>query len=430
MVIAVDDAFAGLVDQLYQRRHVMGRPGLGHQLFPGRGWILGGADKGDHLIEINHRDRQPDQAMGPIPRLAEVEYGAPGDDLFPEGDEEHQDLTQVKHFRPPGIERQHIYPKRGLELGVAKQLVEDHLMHGVALKLDHHPDPLAVRFIAQVGDALHLLVAHHFGDLFHHPRLVHLVGNFGDDDGLAVAAQFLDLGAPTHEHGAAPGVKSRADTRGPVNDPPGREIRTGHAFHKPFHRGFRVVEQHATGVDQLAQVMGRDIGRHADGDTTGAVDQKVGKSRRKDRRLAGRIVVILLEIDGVLVDVLKKLVGRVGQAGFGISHGGGAIAVHGAEVALAIDERQAQGEFLRHAHHGIVDRRIAMGMIFTHDIAHHPGRFTERPVPVVAHLVHGMEDAPVHRLEPVAHIGKGARDDHAHGVIEVRALHLFFDGDR
>ena len=36
----------------------------------------------------------------------------------------------------------------------------------------------------------------------------------------------------------------------------------------------------------------------------------------------------------------------------------------------------------------------------------------------------------MHRLQPVAHIGQRAADDHAHRVIEVGAPHLVGDGDR
>ena len=35
----------------------------------------------------------------------------------------------------------------------------------------------------------------------------------------------------------------------------------------------------------------------------------------------------------------------------------------------------------------------------------------------------------MHRLQAVARIGQRARHDHAHGVIEIRALHLLDDGD-
>jgi hypothetical protein len=41
-----------------------------------------------------------------------------------------------------------------------------------------------------------------------------------------------------------------------------------------------------------------------------------------------------------------------------------------------------------------------------------------------------MEDAAVHRLQPVAHVGQCAADDHAHGVIEIALPHLVGDRDR
>ena len=46
-----------------------------------------GADQGDHLVDIGHRDGEAEQHVGPVPRLAELEDGAPGDDLLAEGDE-------------------------------------------------------------------------------------------------------------------------------------------------------------------------------------------------------------------------------------------------------------------------------------------------------------------------------------------------------
>ena len=44
--------------------------------------------------------------------------------------------------------------------------------------------------------------------------------------------------------------------------------------------------------------------------------------------------------------------------------------------------------------------------------------------------MHAEKNAAMHRLQAVANIGQGAAHDHAHGVIEVRPLHLVFDIDR
>ena len=78
----------------------------------------------------------------------------------------------------------------------------------------------------------------------------------------------------------------------------------------------------------------------------------------------------------------------------------------------------------------VIDGRIAVGMVFTQHFTDDTGRFLVRRVGADAHIVHGVEDAPVDRLQAVAGIGQGARDDHAHGVIEVGRAHLLVDIDR
>ena len=120
---------------------------------------------------------------------------------------------------------------------------------------------------------------------------------------------------------------------------------------------------------------------------------------------------------------------NLGHAGFGIAHGRGRIAVYGAEVALAIDQRQPQREVLRHAHQRVIDRLVTVRMILTDDVADDAGGFSVGLVPVVAVLVHREQDAAMHRLQPVAHVGQRAADDHAHCVIEIAFPHLLFDGD-
>ena len=191
-----------------------------------------------------------------------------------------------------------------------------------------------------------------------------------------------------------------------------------------------IVDQRDAGVDHLAEIVRRDVGRHADRDAAGAVDQKIGKARRQHHRLALGIVVIGLEIDGVLVEILDQRAGDAFEAHFGVAHGRRRIAVDRAEVALPVDQRQAHGEILRHAHQRVVDRLVAVRMIFADHVADDAGGFAVRLVPLVAVLVHRVEDAPMHGLEPVARIRQRARHDHAHGVIEVALLHLLGDRNR
>ncbi len=114
---------------------------------------------------------------------------------------------------------------------------------------------------------------------------------------------------------------------------------------------------------------------------------------------------------------------------FGITHRGRGIAVDRAEIALPVDQRHAHGEILRHPHQRVIDRLVAVRVIFTDDVADGAGRLAVRLVPVEAVLVHRVENAPMHRLQTVARIRQRTRHDHAHGVIEVGALHLVEDGN-
>ena len=189
-----------------------------------------------------------------------------------------------------------------------------------------------------------------------------------------------------------------------------------------------IVDQRDAGVDHFAEIVRRNVGGHADRDAAGAVDQKVREFRRQNRRLLLGAVVVRLEVDGVLVDIVEQVVRDLGQAGFGITHGGGHIAVDRTEIALPVDQRHAHGEILRHADHRIVDRLVAMGMVFTDHVADDARRLAVWLVPVEPVLIHRVENAAMHRLEAVARIRQRARHDHAHGVIEVGAFHLVEDG--
>ena len=117
------------------------------------------------------------------------------------------------------------------------------------------------------------------------------------------------------------------------------------------------------------------------------------------------------------------------ETALGVPHRRRRIAVDRAVVALPVDQRQAHREILRHAHQRVVDRLVAVRVIFTHHVADHAGRFDVFLVRRMAVLVHRKQDAPMHRLETVTRVRERPRHDHAHRVIEVAALHLLGDGN-
>ena len=84
----------------------------------------------------------------------------------------------------------------------------------------------------------------------------------------------------------------------------------------------------------------------------------------------------------------------------------------------------AHGKILGHANGRIVDGRISVRVILTHDIADDARRLLVGLVVVVIDFVHRKENAPVDGLEAVPHVGYGAPDYDAHRVVEIRKLYF------
>ena len=424
------NAMARIVDQQHHRRHILGRPVARHQLLARFLGVGRGADQLDHFVDIGNGDSQTHQNMGAVARLVEQELGAPRHDFFAERDEGDQHVLERHHQRTAAVERHGVDAETRLQRRETIKLVHHHVALGIALQFDHHAIAVAIGLVAQIGNAVDLLVAHQFSDALDHRRLVHLIGNFGNDDRFAVLAQGLEGDLAAHHHRAAAGVIGAVDAGAAENDAAGREIRTGHDLDEVVGRDRRIVDHCDGRVDDLAEIVRRNIGRHADGNAAGAIDQQIRIARRQNLRFAFAAVIVFLEVDSVLVDVVKQSHRRLGQLTLGVTHGGGRIAVDRAEIALPVDELQAHREVLRHAHQGVIDRAVAMRMIFAHHVADDARRFDVFLVRGVALLVHRIEDAPVHRLQAVANVGQRAAHDHAHRVIEIRTLHLFGNGDR
>ncbi len=134
--------------------------------------------------------------------------------------------------------------------------------------------------------------------------------------------------------------------------------------------------------------MRRNVGGHADGDAARAIDDEIGNARGQNGWLGCGLVVVGDEVDGLHVDVGEHLAGDALHAALGVTHGRGRVAIDGAEVALAIDERVAQRKGLRHAHQRVVDGRVAVRMVDAHGLADNLGALGVLLVVLQAHLAH------------------------------------------
>ena len=272
-----------------------------------------------------------------------------------------------------------------------------------------------------------LAVLDQFGDLDGQVVRVGLVGQFGDHEAGA-ALELLDVDHGAHGDRAAAGAVGVLDALVAQDRGAGREVRPLDALDQLFEQllaaGRRVRQVPLDAVGHLAEVVRRDVGGHADGDAGGPVDQQVREPRRQDGGFLVLAVVVVLEVDGFLVDVADHLHGQRRHLGFGVPGGGGAVVAGRAEVALAQRQRVAHGPVLDQADQRIVDGGVAVRVVLAHDLAHHAGALVEGAVRAVAAVEHRVEHAAVDRLEAVADVGQRAAHDDGHGVVEVGALHF------
>ena len=91
---------------------------------------------------------------------------------------------------------------------------------------------------------------------------------------------------------------------------------------------------------------------------------------------------------------------------------------------MAVDEHAAHGEILPHAHQGIVHAGVPVGVVLAQHVPHGGGAFLIGIGVGKTAFVHGVQDAPVHGLQPVPHVRQGAAHDDGHGVVDIARLHF------
>ena len=217
----------------------------------------------------------------------------------------------------------------------------------------------------------------------------------------------------------------------PVNNAPRGEVRPIDKTHQLFYANIInpviIVNQVYAGVNDFGQVVGRDAGGHTHRDTTGTVDQQVGQGRGQDAGFAQGVVKVLCPVDSILFQIIQNQIADPREPGFGVAHGRGVVAVDGAKIALAIHQRVAHTKVLGQAHHRIIDRCVAVGMVLAQHFANNTGTLFVRSVGMQPQVVHGIENTAMDGFQTISYIGQGTGHDYAHGVIEIGYLH--FAGD-
>ena len=210
------------------------------------------------------------------------------------------------------------------------------------------------------------------------------VGYLGDGEGAVV--DLLYLGAHL-EHAATAAVVVARYVDEAAGDEVGQQLE-------------RLAAQIGYGgVENLVEIVGQNLGGKAHGDAFGTLGEQQGElGGQRDGLFFAAVVA-----EGPLghLGVVEHVEGEGGETRFDVTAGCRRCAGEDvAPVALRFHEEF----FLAELHEGVVDGRVAVGMVL-HGVAHDVGNLVEA---AVVEGLHGVEDAALHGLEAVVDMGHGA----------------------
>ena len=190
-----------------------------------------------------------------------------------------------------------------LELRIGEQLVEDDLRVGIAANIHDNLHTLARGMVLNVRDAVDALILDEICHGLDQTGLIYHVRDFRNNDLALAVRQVYNLGLSADFDLAAAGRVGSTDAAAAHDNAAGREVRSLDELADFVHLGFRVVDDIAGTVDDLREVVRRDVCRHADRDTGRAVYQQVGEAGGQYDRLLALLIEVRLEIDRVFLDI-------------------------------------------------------------------------------------------------------------------------------
>ena len=164
---------------------------------------------------------------------------------------------------------------------------------------------------------------------------------------------------------ATAGIISTGNTFLTQNAGTCREVRALDSRHQLRNFHIWVINQHNKAVNNLAQIVRRNISSHTYCDTGTAINQQGRDLRRKYTGLFQGFIIVRYKINCILFDILEHRLSNFSHTYLGITHCCRTVAVNAAEVTVAVYHQIAGREILRQAHDCIIYRTITMRMIFT-----------------------------------------------------------------
>ena len=157
------------------------------------------------------------------------------------------------------------------------QKVQHDIRVHITAEFDADSHTLTVGLIPQIGDAVDFLISDKLRDLLDQTRLVYHVRKFCHNDAVLAVLHRLNAGHRADSDFSASGPVCLIDSGGSKNRTSGRKIRSLDDRQKLLDIGSAVFQHLVINdlyhtVNNLAQIVRRNIGRHSDSDTGRTVD--------------------------------------------------------------------------------------------------------------------------------------------------------------
>ena len=394
-----------------------------HQVGHHFGLFLGGADNFDCLVNVQQDSSKTLEQVQALFLAVQVVVGAAAHALHAEGRPLLENFAHAHHAGLAGHQNIEVSAEAVFQRGSLKQLCHQLVGIHAALEVQCQLQAVQVGLVTHVADLLDLAGLDQLCDLVHDG--LHRGGwrDLGDLDHV-FAQHHIVAGA--YLHAAAAVLVNFTHLRFIVqNLTAAHEVRGRHGGGDVV---VLVLHQGHGGGAQLCQIERADVAGHAHSDAQRVVGQNGGEGDRQQGRLGGGAVVVGHKVHGLLVDIPEQLLTHTLQLCLGVtgSSAGHIAAVGLAKVALAVHKGHQQALVTAaHAHHGVVDGGIAVG-VQVHGAAHDVGRLGACALEQ-AHLVHGVQQLAVCRFEAVD-LWQRAADDDAHGVGHIVGFQRAGDG--
>ena len=161
--------------------------------------------------------------------------------------------------------------ERALEGCHLEQLVEDDIGIGIAAHVDDDTHTLAAGLVVDIGDSVNLAFLDEVGDILDKLLLVDAIRNLGNDN-LIVLVAALNLGLGPHDNTSTTCGISVANTLQTIDIRSRGEVRSRNILHQSVEVDVGIVNICAASIDNLIEVMGRDVCGHTHGNTVASVD--------------------------------------------------------------------------------------------------------------------------------------------------------------